>query len=162
MLTPSDSDGNAMFPPDESQERELSVRQVAVPAPSAPVDDLPERVTGALGGRNGRRENHPYVEPRSREMDGIDLSTYVLSSRYVTLNFVMILLASAVLVAAIAFGFLIVGSHANPGFVVTLTSAGTVAVTGAARAAKKRRQARQKLRRDSGLAGDVPAKSQPE
>jgi hypothetical protein len=124
-----------------------------MPLPAPPMEEAaPARrsVSDVFGGRNLERGKHSPIEPRARHMSGIDFSAYVVSSRYVTLNLIMILLASAVLVAAFLLGILAVDTHANPGFTVGLTSAGTVAVTAlaGAKTIKKRRQTRQKLQSD--------------
>jgi hypothetical protein len=84
--------------------------------------------------QNANNQGHSDVEPKPREMDVIDLGTFVVASRYRTLNVVMILLAVAVCVAAWA-----LGSHSNLVFTVSITSASTAAVALGVSAAKQRR-----------------------
>lgn len=76
-------------------------------------------------------------QPKTGTMNGFDLWAYILDSRHRTINVVLILLALAVCIAAAAFG-----SHNNPVFTISLTSASTVATVlglSAARNRKKRR-----------------------
>lgn len=124
-----------------------------MPAPSTRVN-VPSGNPGTSHHRVAA--DHVPVRPQARQMNGIDFGTYVVSSRYVTVNLVMILVASAVLVAALTLGFLIVDSHATLGFTVGLTSAGTVLVTAITRrwAAGKRRKGEHHRERDDGPAGE--------
>lgn len=109
--------------------------------PAPPVATIGDVFTGAVGASGGpgpKRGDRFPVEPRARQMNTLDFGTFVLSSRYATVNLVMILLASAAIVAA--FAILAIYSHLTLGFTVGLTSAGTVAVTAIMRnrAAKRR------------------------
>lgn len=137
-------------------------------AHGGPVPGLPVEVVEALASwaswaaaealaENAQRDDHD-IEPRPRKMDPIDLSAYIVASRYRTFNLVMILLASAACVAAVAFGFLIIYSHANPGFTIGLTSAGTVAITVAAatRTVKRRREKPQQSQANGADPKDTP------
>jgi hypothetical protein len=147
-------------PPSESP----APPQIA-PFPARPVEAaalaaaLASLASDALGGRNVEREDYRHVEPRARQMNGIDFSTFVVASRYHTVNLVMILLASAILVAAFALGIFFIDSYTNPGFTVGLTSAGTVAVSVAA--ARRRLQARRESQADGGSAKDGPETESP-
>ncbi len=113
--------------------------------------------TGAAPGTAGRpatastnplTEYPADIEPRARPMNSIDLTAYILASRERTVNCVMILLASAVLVTAVAVAVQLVSSRLSPEFIVGLTSAGTVvvAVLAGKRSAKKRRAADKRSR----------------
>lgn len=98
----------------------------------------------------GKKQDHAGVAPRARKMDPIDLSTFIVDSRYRTLNVVMILLASAVLVAIVAAAILVAVSRMNPESTVGLTGAGTVifSVLALRRSARKRRQEDQEQNSD--------------
>ena len=145
-------------PPNSARPEDMQVA-------TQPTDAVASASVGnfdVLGGQNTKPEGPPYIEPLPRQMNGIDLATYVVSSRSLTINLIMILFASAALVAALALGALAVSSHASPGFTVVLTSAGTVFVTAGARAAKRRRQARRKSQRKGrSTTEQVPRGEQP-
>jgi len=172
VLTPSDSDEASPVPAEDPQGSGSEVARPLVPAPSDPADNAPRPGAYDLQGadtkpvfvdapevripsgvtldarEDERRPGRLNLEPQARKMDTIDFSTFVVSSRYVTLNLVMILLASAVLVAAFSLGILAIDSHARPGFTVGITSATTVLVTVAAGSrAVKRRHGRRKTQR---------------
>jgi hypothetical protein len=102
-------------------------------------------VPGGILVRNAEVERD--VKPMARNMDPIDLGIYILASRYRTINAVLVLLAVAVCVAALAFG-----SHNNPISIISLTSAGTVAVTLGVSAVKKRHERRQDSKPDEDAA----------
>jgi ABC-type nickel/cobalt efflux system permease component RcnA len=90
-------------------------------------------------------------------MNVIDFLTYVVSSPLTSFTFVMILYASAILVAAIALIIAVVASHVHigvtipftkAGLTIGLTSAGTVIVAATARAIRKGRRAASQRRDD--------------
>jgi hypothetical protein len=108
------------------------------------------RVPAANAGRDTARDRHRNLAPKARNMNVIDFLTYVVSSPLTSFIFVMILYASAILVAAIALAIAVVASHVhigvtvpftNAGLTVGLTSAGTVIVAATAWAIRKGRRA---------------------
>lgn len=119
---------------------------VPLPAKTGAAPDTAGRP--ATASTNTATEDHADIEPRARQMNSIDLTAYILESRDRTVNCVMVLLASAVLLTAIAVAVQLVSSRLSPGFIVGLTSAGTVvvAVLAAKRSTKKRREADKRSR----------------
>jgi hypothetical protein len=99
-------------------------------------------VPAAVARTRGRNRDHGGIGPRARKMDPIDLYTFILDSRYRTVNAVMILLASAVLAVVIAAAVLVMGARMNPVSTVGFTGAGTVIVSvlTVGRSVRKRRQ----------------------
>jgi hypothetical protein len=166
-----DSDGT-VSPAGETRTREPGRVSAKVPAPRSaadtPVAKKAHRVPVAHSNAEALRRRGPTkrqakgrgIQPRARHLDWFDFGTYILSSRYATLNLVMILLASAAVVAAFALGILVIDSRTNPGFTVGLTSAATVAVTtiAGARTIKRRNQRRSGLKpnEDPAQEGSVP------
>jgi hypothetical protein len=115
-------------------------------ASSRPSNRVPR--PNASGGIT--RERHRNVAPKARNMNIIDFLTYVVSSPLTSFTFVMILYASAILVAAIALVIAVVASHVHigvtvpftkDGLTVGFTSAGTVIVAATAWAIRKGRRA---------------------
>jgi hypothetical protein len=131
-------------------------KTLAVPRP--PSEAPP---TGPKGGTKASRKRKPQnrrrgVSPRARHMNGIDFLTYVVSSNGPCFRFAIILITSAILVAAISLGFAVAASHArfgaatlinSPGVTVGLTSAGTVAITAIAWIARRRHRRQGKKNR---------------
>jgi hypothetical protein len=140
VSTPDDPDNGTPPSGDEPQGAELP----AVPASGGTAPVLPPEALTALvesivraGILVQSTEVEGDIRPMARKMDPIDLSTYILASRYRTINAVLVLLALAVCVGALA-----LGSHSNTIPIISLTSACTVAVTFGVSAAKRRRERR--------------------
>lgn len=139
---------DANLPPRDS-------RRPDTPLPPVPVKTGSASDTArwqATARRNAATEDPADIEPRVRQMNSIGLTAYILESRDRTVNLVMILLASAVLMSAIVVAIQTVSSRLNPVFIVGLTSAGTVvvAVLAGKRSAKKRREADKRSRPTDG------------
>jgi len=174
VRTPSDPDGRGL-PAGKEQPGSALLEDLLNTAASEvgsavrpPIDAStwsPGGVTVRASRPNVGREVHRNVPPRARHMSFIDFLTYVVSSRHLSLNFVMILFASAVFMAALVLGISAVFSHVHTGFTadftsagvtVGLTSAGAVAVVATAGSWVANRRRRAQLKPESGSADDQP------